>query len=82
MGRWHYHCTRNIIINLFLFSTKSVLFCFCLVSKEKIRTRLDLLSIPQSGGRKCQNFQVGSKACMAINVSVQHNGGVLRGIIR
>ena len=25
------------------------------VFKEKIRTHLDLLSIPQSGGKKCQN---------------------------
>ena len=26
-----------------------------MVFKRKIRTRLDLLSIPQSGGKKCQN---------------------------
>ena len=30
--------------------------------ERKIRTRLDLLSIPQSGGGGCQNVYMGSKA--------------------
>ena len=31
-------------------------------------TRLDLLSIPQKGGKKCQNAQVGSEAANTVVV--------------
>ena len=30
-------------------------YCFVDYEFKKIRMRLDLLSIPQSGGKKCQN---------------------------
>ena len=58
--------------------------------KRKIRTRLDPLSIPQSGGKNVKTFRwdqylqfcYASWLCMVINVlSVQYNGGLLPDII-
>ena len=50
---------RNGSVNVRKQQQQGVIYLYV---SRKIRTHLDLLSIPQLGGKKCQNVQVGSKA--------------------
>ena len=50
MSRWDYRLQRQ---NL----EQGILYRIILYFKEKIRARLDLLSIPQSGGKNVKTFR-------------------------